>query len=66
MSTIAIILMILGAVNWGLVGLFRFNLVTAIFGTSAIALGIVYTIIALGGIWGIVMLCRGDLARKRA
>lgn len=63
MSIVAIILMVIGALNWGLVGIFRYNLVTAIFGTASIAAAIIYAVIALGGIWGIVMLFRGDHRR---
>jgi len=66
MNIIAIILMIIGAINWGLVGIFRYNLITALFGTATIVTGILYAIIALGGIWGIVMLFRGDFRRRHS
>lgn len=51
---IALVLVIIGALNWGLVGLFQFDLVAYLFGgTAAILSRIVYTLIALGGIWSI-------------
>lgn len=57
MDIAALILMIIGALNWGLVGLFRFDLVATLFGgTAGIIARIIYTIVGLAGIWGIVML----------
>ena len=51
-NIIAYILVLLGALNWGLVGFFDFNLVTSIF-TGGMAAGavIVYTLIALTALW---------------
>jgi uncharacterized protein len=49
---IALILLIIGGVNWGLVGLFDFNLVTTIFGTGALAT-IIYVLVGLSGLWTI-------------
>ena len=49
---ICLILAILGCINWGLVGLFEFDLVAWIFGgPTAIISRIIYTVIALAGIW---------------
>ena len=49
---ICLSLVILGAVNWGLIGLFRFDLVAVIFGgMEAIVSRIIYTIIALAGLY---------------
>jgi len=48
---IALILVIVGALNWGLVGLLSFDLVAFIFGgMEALLSRIVYTLVALGGI----------------
>ena len=59
MDTIALILSIIGSLNWGLVGIFQFDLVSWIFGgQDAILSRIVYTIIALTGLWCITMLFR--------
>ena len=58
---ICLILSIVGCLNWGLVGLFSFDLVAWIFGgTGAILSRIIYTVIALAGIWSISMLFMGD------
>lgn len=58
---ICLSLAIIGCLNWGLVGLFSFDLVAWLFGGSgAILSRIVYTIVALAGIWCISMLFRTD------
>ncbi len=58
---ICLLLSIIGSLNWGLVGLFQFDLVAWIFGGSdAIISRVIYTIIALAGIWCISLLFRTD------
>lgn len=57
MDTISLIIMIIGALNWGLVGLLDFNAVSFLCGAGMLA-RIIYTIVGLAGIWGIVMLCK--------
>ena len=48
---IALLLVIVGAVNWGLVGLFQFDLVAALFGGQTAPLSrIVYTLVGLSGV----------------
>lgn len=59
MDTIALILSIIGCVNWGLVGLFQFDLVAWIFGSQGALLSrIIYTVIGLAGLWCISLLFR--------
>ena len=61
MNKRALILTIIGGINWGLVGLFSFDLVAWIFGGSAAIMSrILYTIIALAGVWSISMLFMDD------
>lgn len=61
MDTIAQILSIVGCLNWGLVGIFRFDLVAWLFGGSDSWLSrIIYTVIALAGLWCITFLFRTD------
>ena len=56
---ICLILAIIGCLNWGLVGLFEFDLVAWIFGSpTAILSRIIYTVIALAGVWCISLLFR--------
>ena len=59
MDTIALILSIIGSVNWGLVGIFKFDFVAWIFGgQDAIISRIIYTLVGLAGLWCISMLFR--------
>jgi len=51
------ILVILGALNWGLVGLFNFNIVSTLFGTTIIA-RIIYILIGVAGVLAVICLCR--------
>ena len=58
---ICLVLAIIGCLNWGLVGLFSFDLVAWLFGGSGEILSrIVYTVIALAGIWCISLLFRPE------
>jgi len=53
----ALVLTIVGALNWGLVGLFQFDLVATLFGgTDALLSRIVYVLVAIGGIINIGLL----------
>ena len=59
LDRIALILVVIGAINWGAIGLFQFDLVAWIFGgQDAIISRIVYTLVALAGIWCISLLFR--------
>ena len=61
MNTIALILSIIGCANWGLVGLFRFDLVAWLFGgAGSLFSRIVYTVIGLAGLWCVSFLFRKD------
>ncbi len=48
-----LVLIIIGGLNWGLVGLFDFDLVAAIFGDMSILSRIVYTLVGVGAIYTI-------------
>ena len=63
MNIVALILMIVGALNWLLIGIFRFNLVTWVFGSSSVITAILYVLVGLGGIWGIVMLFQRNVRK---
>jgi uncharacterized membrane protein YuzA (DUF378 family) len=61
---VALLLVIVGAVNWGLVGLFQFDLVAALFGGQTATLSrIVYTLVGLSGV--VVAATRAALAGSR-
>ena len=59
MDTIALILSIIGSLNWGLVGIFKFDLVAWIFGgQDAVVSRIIYALVGLAGLWCISLLFR--------
>ena len=61
MNVIAWILAIIGAINWGLVGFAKFDLVAWICGgQGSIVARIIYTLVALAGIWCISLLFREE------
>jgi len=53
LNYIVLTLVIVGALNWLLVGLFEFNLVDSIFGELSLLSRIVYGLVGLAGIWSI-------------
>ena len=57
---IALLLVIIGAINWGLIGFFEFNLVDTLFGTLTIISRIVYALVGLSGLWCIKILCHKE------
>lgn len=59
MDTLALILSIIGSLNWGLIGVFRFDLVAWLFGgQDAVLSRIIYAIVGLAGLWCISLLFR--------
>ena len=59
MDKLALLLAIVGCANWGLVGLFRFDLVAWLFGgQGSLFSRLVYTIVGLAGLWSISFLFR--------
>lgn len=64
MNKVSLILVIIGAINWLLIGLFRFDLVGWIFGGQASVIArIVFTIVGLAGLWCISLLFNGRQAQ---
>jgi len=56
-NILTLVLVVVGAVNWGLVGLFRFDLVAAIFGgQQAVLSRIVYALVGLSGLYQLIPL----------
>lgn len=52
-NIIVLILIVLGALNWGLLGFFGFNLVTTIFNENMLMSRLVYAVIGLSGLWSV-------------
>lgn len=67
MDILSLILVIVGALNWGLIGLFQFDLVATLFGGSASVLSrIVYVLVGLAGIWGITLIAKLSRADRKS
>ena len=59
LDRIALILLIIGGINWGSIGIFRFDIVARIFGGQAATVSrIIYTIVGLSALWCISLLFR--------
>ena len=66
MDRIALVLAVIGALNWGSVGLFKFVVVAFLCGGSASVLArIIYTVVALAGVWCISLIFRPDEETQR-
>lgn len=59
MNKLSLILVIIGAINWGCIGLFKFDFVSALFGgQGGIISRIIFTLVGLAGLWAIGLLFR--------
>jgi uncharacterized membrane protein YuzA (DUF378 family) len=59
-NVITLVLLIVGGLNWGLVGLFGFDLVAALFGEMSMLSRIVYTLVGASALWQLIPLFRGE------
>ena len=59
---IVLVLVIIGAVNWGLIGFFKFDLVNVIFGKMTLLSRIIYAVIGLSGLYSITFFMRNENA----
>ena len=65
LDKIALILAIIGGLNWGSIGIFRFDIVAALFGgQDSMVSRIIYTLVGLAAIWCISLLFRGTSAAR--
>ena len=61
MDRIALVLTIIGGINWGSIGLFRFDLVAWLFGgQTATVSRVIYTLVGLSALWCVSLLFRAD------
>lgn len=58
LDIIALLLVIIGSVNWGLIGFFNFDLVAALFGTMSSLTRVIYAIVGIAGLYAISFLGR--------
>lgn len=56
LQKVALVLTIIGALNWGLIGLFDFNLVSALFGDENVITRIIYVLVGIAGVVNIGLL----------
>ena len=59
-NVVTLVLLIVGGLNWGLVCLFGFDLVAAIFGEMSALSRIVYTLVGVSAVWQLIPLFRGE------
>lgn len=65
LDKIALILVIVGAVNWGSIGLFQFDIVGWLFGGQASPVSrVIFTLVAVAGLWCISLLFREPEQRR--
>lgn len=62
-TTVALVLLIVGGLNWGLVGLFDFNLVDSLFGEDSALSRVVYALVGLAALWKLVVWLMGATKR---
>ena len=66
MDTTALVLAIIGALNWGLIGIFGFDAVGALFGGQASVISrIIFTVVGLAGLWCITRLFKKFITADR-
>ena len=64
-NQITLVLLIVGGLNWGLVGLFDFDLVAALFGEMSMLSRLVYILVGASALWQLIPLFRGDEVSRR-
>lgn len=57
-DTISLILVIIGAINWGTIGFFGIDVVSTIFGTMSVMTRIIFSLVGIAGLWSITLLFR--------
>lgn len=56
LDKLALVLMIIGGLNWGLVGIFKYNLVDEIFGVESALSRIIYTLVGVAALYALLRL----------
>jgi uncharacterized protein len=63
LNKITLLLLIVGGLNWGLVGLFGFDLVAALFGEMSMLSRLVYSLVGLSALWQLIPLFGGEASK---
>lgn len=65
LDNIALTLVIIGAINWGSVGIFKFDIVAALFGGQTSVLSrIIFTLVGIAGLWSIGILFKDKISSQ--
>ena len=66
LDNLSLVLVIIGALNWGSIGLFGFDFVAAIFGGQLSVMSrIIFTLVGIAGLWSITLLFKEKLPATR-
>ncbi|KGK87253.1 hypothetical protein SDC9_139971 [bioreactor metagenome] len=65
LDVIALILVVIGAINWGLIGFFDFNLVSALFGSMTTFSRVIYSLVGIAGLYAISFFGRNNEREPR-
>lgn len=66
LNKVTLLLLIVGGLNWGLVGLLNFDLVATLFGEMSLVSRIVYSLVGLSAVWQLIPLFGGEGGRQGA
>lgn len=58
LNVISLLLVIIGAINWGLIGLFKYDLVSSIFGDMSVLTRIIFTLVGISGLYSITFFAK--------
>lgn len=58
LDVVALVLIIVGGLNWGLVGLFNYNLVTTLFGVGTVLSNVVFALVGLAAVYSLLILVK--------
>jgi Uncharacterized conserved protein len=58
LDTIALLLVIIGAVNWGLIGFFQYNLIAILFGEATALTRVIFALVGIAGLYCISLFAR--------
>jgi len=64
LNAVILTLVIIGGINWGLIGLFNYNLVDSIFGTMSLISRVIYTLVGVAAIWAIAFFGYGKAIQR--
>lgn len=64
LDTTSLVLLVIGGLNWGLVGLFDYNLVDSAFGAGSTLARVVYVLVGVAALWTVVSMVSGFSNKK--